>query len=401
MVCTDARLLAAGAALLASSVAAAENLDTLIPGLYGGDGITLAGADGGPFPSHAPHFLVASADSFNRLNDIISAQIGAIPFASSGAGFAFRYDEDLGTFVQVAKSFGPIYAERAETIGKGRFNANLSFTAFKYDEFLGDDLDRFMVTTLHDADTIPPDDEHSSFELDTVVINLNLDINVNALVFAGTYGITDRLDVGFLVPLADIDLRVDARAEVVKSPDNMIPVDVHTFEGGPESPSDSARGTATGLGDIVLRAKYHWLQSETNNVAAAVQVKTATGDDEDFLGTGDNTVRPLLIYSRSFGSFTPHMNLGYEFNLDDSDQNSLEYAAGFDFGAESYTLALSILGSREMSGDGIADTIVNGAFGVKWNPFGSYILTANVLVPLNDDGLRSDVISTLAFERNF
>ncbi|HWM29605.1 MAG TPA: transporter [Woeseiaceae bacterium] len=401
MVCTDARLLAAGAALLASSVAAAENLDTLIPGLYGGDGITLAGADGGPFPSHAPHFLVASADSFNRLNDIISAQIGAIPFASSGAGFAFRYDEDLGTFVQVAQSFGPIYAERAETIGKGRFNANLSFTAFKYDEFLGDDLDRFMVTTLHDADTIPPDDEHSSFELDTVVINLNLDINVNALVFAGTYGLTDRLDVGFLVPLADIDLRVDARAEVVKSPDNMIPVDVHTFEGGPESPSDSARGTATGLGDIVLRAKYHWLQSETNNVAAAVQVKTATGDDEDFLGTGDNTVRPLLIYSRSFGSFTPHMNLGYEFNLDDSDQNSLEYAAGFDFGAESYTLALSILGSREMSGDGIADTIVNGAFGVKWNPFGSYILTANVLVPLNDDGLRSDVISTLAFERNF
>ena len=401
MVCTDARLLAAGAALLASSVAAAENLDTLIPGLYGGDGITLAGADGGPFPSHAPHFLVASADSFNRLNDIISAQIGAIPFASSGAGFAFRYDEDLGTFVQVAKSFGPIYAERAETIGKGRFNANLSFTAFKYDEFLGDDLDRFMVTTLHDADTIPPDDEHSSFELDTVVINLNLDINVNALVFAGTYGLTDRLDVGFLVPFADIDLRVDARAEVVKSPDNMIPVDVHTFEGGPESPSDSARGTATGLGDIVLRAKYHWLQSETNNVAAAVQVKTATGDDEDFLGTGDNTVRPLLIYSRSFGSFTPHMNLGYEFNLDDSDQNSLEYAAGFDFGAESYTLALSILGSREMSGDGIADTIVNGAFGVKWNPFGSYILTANVLVPLNDDGLRSDVISTLAFERNF
>ena len=401
MVCTDARLLAAGAALFASSLAAAENLDTLIPGLYGGDGITLAGADGGPFPSHAPHFRVASADSFNHLNDIISAQIGAIPFASSGAGFAFRYDEDLGTFVQIAKSFGPIYAERAETIGKGRFNANLSFTAFKYDEFLGDDLDRFMVATLHDSDTIPPVDEHTSFELDTVVINLNLDINVNALVFAGTYGLTDRLDVGFLVPLADIDLRVGAQAEVVKSPDNMIPVDVHTFEGGPESPNDSASGTATGIGDIVLRAKYHWLQSETNNVAAAVQVKTATGDDEDFLGTGESTVRPLLIYSRSFGSFTPHVNLGYEFNLDDSDENSLEYAAGFDFGAESYTLALSILGSREMSGDGIADTIVNGAFGVKWNPFGNYILTANVLMPLNDDGLRSDVISTLAFERNF
>ncbi|MEX2124052.1 MAG: transporter [Woeseia sp.] len=401
MVCTVTRLIAATAALLGWSAATAEKLNTLIPGLYGGDGITLAGAEGGPFPSHAPHFLVASADTFNRLNDIISAQIGAIPFASSGAGFAFRYDEDLATFVQVAQSFGPIYAERADTIGKGRFNANLSFTGFKYDEFLGDDLDRFVVTTLHDSDTIPPDDEHTSFELDTVEINLNLDINVNALVFAGTYGVTDRLDLGFLVPLAEVDVRVNARAEVVKSPDNMIPVDVHTFEDGPEAPNDAASGTASGLGDVVLRAKYHWLESETHNVAAALQVKTATGDDADFLGTGDNTVRPLLIYSRSWGSFTPHVNIGYEFNLDDSNQNSLEYAAGFDFGAEKFTLAMSVLGSREVNGDEVADTIVNGAFGVKWNPFSSYIVTANVLVPLNDDGLRSDFISTLAFERNF
>lgn len=400
MVCTVPRFIAA-AALLVSSAATAEKLNTLIPGLYDGDGISLAGAEGGPFPSHAPHFVVGTADSFNHLNDIISAQIGAIPFASSGAGFAFRYDDDLGTFVQVAKSFGPIYAERADTIGKGRFNANLSFTAFKYDEFLGDDLDGLAVSTLHDPDAIPPFDDRTSFELDTVAINLNLDINVNALVFAGTYGLTDRLDVGFLVPFADVDMQVAAHAEVVKSPDNPIPVDVHTFEGGPESPNDNANGNATGLGDVLLRVKYHWLQSDTHNVAAALQVKTATGDEDDFLGTGDNTVRPLFIYSRLFGSFTPHVNLGYEFNLDDSEQNSLEYAAGFDFGAENYTVAMSILGSREVNGDGIADTIVNGAFGVKWNPFGSYIVTANLLVPLNDDGLRSDFIGTLAFERNF
>jgi hypothetical protein len=207
--------------------------------------------------------------------------------------------------------------------------------------------------------------------------------------------------VGFLVPVADVDVRIGAHAEVVKSPENPIPADVHTFEDGPESPDDGASGSATGLGDIVLRAKYHWLESETNNVAAALQVKTATGDEDDFLGTGESTVRPFLIYSRSFGAFTPHLNLGYEFNLDDSDQNSLEYAAGFDFGAEKFTFALSVLGSREFGGDGFADTIVNGALGVKWNPFGSYIVTANVLVPLNDDGLRSDLISTVAFERNF
>ena len=401
MFCTVPRPVVAAAACLLGSTAAAEKLNTLIPGLYGGDGITLAGVEGGPFPSHAPHFLIATEDSFNRLNDAISAQVGAIPFASAGAGFAFRYDEDLGTFVQVTESFGPVFAERADTIGKGRFNVNLSFTAFKYDEFLGDDLDDLVVRTFHDPDTTGDPDIREEFELDTVDVHLDLDVNINAFNFAGTYGVTDRLDVGFLVPVAEVDVRIGAHAEVVKSPDNPIPVDVHTFEDGPESPDDTASGSARGLGDVVLRLKYHWLESETHNLAAALQVKTATGDEDDFLGTGQTTMRPFLVYSRTFGRLTPHVNLGYEFNVDDSDQNSLEYAAGFDVGAERFTLAVSVLGSRELSGDGFADTIVNGALGVKWNPFGSYIVTANVLTPLNDDGLRSDAIGTLAFERNF
>jgi hypothetical protein len=203
------------------------------------------------------------------------------------------------------------------------------------------------------------------------------------------------------VPFSDVDMRVSARAEVVKHPENPIPVDVHTFDGGPEMSNDSANGNARGLGDVLLRAKYHMLKGEGNNLAAVVQMKTDTGDEEDFLGTGDKTVRALMIYSRTFGSFTPHLNLGYEVNLDDSKQNSLEYAAGFDVGAQKWTLAMSVLGSREISGDEIADTIVNGSVGIKWNPFGNYILTANVLMPLNNDGLRSNVITTLALERNF
>lgn len=392
---------AAVAVCLLSRAGSAADLDELIPGLYGGDGITLAGAEGGPFPSHAPHFLVESADTFNRLNDVISAQVGAIPYASAGGGFAFRYDESLGTFVQTAQSFGPVYAERADTIGKGRFNLNVSFTAFKYDEFQGTDLDHFVVEALHEPDTLPPDDERTSFELDKVLIDLNMDINVNALAITGTYGLTDRLDVGFLAPLAHLDMSIFSHASVLKSPQNMIPADIHTFEGGPESPNYRTHDSASGLGDIVLRAKYHWLQSETNNLAGALQVKLPTGDEHNFLGTGETTVRPFLVYSRSFGAFTPHVNFGCELNLDDSGQNSVEYAAGFDYGRKKLTLAMSVLGSREYDGDGIADTIVNAAVGLKWNPVQSLIVTSNLLMPLNDDGLRSKYVSTLAIERNF
>src|SRR5690606_20301311 len=154
------------------------------------------------------------------------------------------------------------------------------------------------------------------------------------------------------------------------------------------SPDDSARGSARGLGDILLRAKYHWLKSDQHNLAVALQLKSATGDEEDFLGTGEATVRPLLIYSRTFGSFTPHLNLGYEFNLDDSIQISLEYVASYDVGIVSLTFAVIMLGRRQPSGYGIRYTLVSAAASLKWNPFGNYIFTGNVLGPLNDDGLR-------------
>ena len=81
-------------------------------------------------------------------------------------------------------------------------------------------------------------------------------------------------------------------------------------------------GKATGFGDIVLRAKYLFLKDAAVDIAGAMLVKLATGDEEDFLGTGDTTVRPFLVLSRTFSDFlvrqldfTPHLNLGYEFNL--------------------------------------------------------------------------------------
>ena len=36
-----------------------------------------------------------------------------------------------------------------------------------------------------------------------------------------------------------------------------------------------------------------------------------------------------------------------------------------------------------------------------FNPFSNYIITANALFPLNDEGLRSDMMASLSIERNF
>jgi hypothetical protein len=391
-----------------SATDSAAKLRNLIPGLYGGDGITLADPPAGtPFPTHAPHFVFDTAAAITRLNDQIGAEIAVFPFSSSVGGFTFSFESALGTFVRTTETLGPLFAERASTLGRGKFSLHASFTAFRYDEFNGQDLNDLMVVARHQPDTIPPDDVRTSFELDTIRIHVDLDIRVQMLAMAAAYGLTDRLDIGILIPIVRVDMDVRARAEIVPSPDNPFPA-VHTFVGGPESPNDAASGDAIGIGDIVLRAKYHVLKSDVVDLAAAMLVKLATGDEDDFLGTGDTTIRPLVILSRTFSgfvlprlNFTPHLNFGFEWNIDRSSQNALEYVIGFDVGTRRITFAGEFLGSHELHGDGIGDNILAASVGTKWNPFGRFLLIANVQFPLNDDGLRAAWIPTVGVEYSF
>jgi len=384
---------------ISSWQAGATDLKDLIPGLYGGDGITLAPPTG-PFPSHVAHFTVDSAAAINQLNNNISAQIAVFPFPSISSGLAFEFNPDLGTFLKTPESLGPIFAERPRTVGTGKFIANLSYTSFEYNKFEGASLNDLEAVALHEANILPPADEHTSFELDALDLQINLGIKAKILALAATYGVTDKLDIGALIPYVQVDMDVHSHAQLVVSPLNPFPA-AHSF--GSESPDDAAHGSASGLGDILLQAKYHWLKTDTHNLAAAVLVKTETGDANNFLGTGDTTIRPYFIYARSFGALTPHVNLGYKVNLETSDKNAVEYALGFDYGTEKYTVAADVIGSWLTNGGGIGDNIINGALGIKWNPSfaKNLILSANALFPLNDSGLRSDLITTVAIEYGF
>lgn len=382
-----------------------RDLVDLIPGLYGGDGITLA-TTGGSI-EHAPHFTIVSASSINLLNTQIGSELGVFPFSSSGGGFTFAFNPDSGTFVRSTESLGPLFAERAPTLGRNKLNLQFAYTFYKYSEFEGNDLDNIQVIARHDTDTIGPaqggsDTGREDFELDVIRLTFDLDIRVDIFSFAATYGLTDRLDIGILVPLVRIKMDVTANAEIVESPSNS-ESGIHTFEGGPESPRDSASGTAFGLGDIVLRAKYHLVKSKLVDMSGALLIKTPSGDEDDFLGTGDLTIRPFFILSNTyFKKFTPHINVGYEFNLDDGKRNALEYVVGFELGLfRDFTTLADVIGSYEPDGDGIGDNIVNLSVGVRWNLFARFILSANTILPLNDQGLRADVIPTLAVEYTF
>ncbi len=77
--------------------------------------------------------------------------------------------------------------------------------------------------------------------------------------------------------------------------------------------SFSSAGTATGIGDVDLRAKYEVYQGEHFGFATGVDVRLPTGDEQNLLGSGAIGVRPFGIVSYS-ARVSPHAEIGYELN---------------------------------------------------------------------------------------
>lgn len=379
---------------LCRSESSAGKLADLIPGLYGGDGISIFPPFG--FPRRVDDDPITK---INQLSEHIASEISLFPFSSSVGGFSFVFEEDLGTFVRTKEPLGPLLAERAPTLGRQRLTLNFfSFTYFKYNRFNGESLNGLQRVARLNADIIPPNDTRDLFELDTLLFKFDLDIRVRIFGLAATYGITDRLDLGIFIPFARVDMDIKSRARIRVSPETP-KTSANSFA---EPPDDAARGHAIGMGDIVLRAKYHLLKSGVVDIAGAVLSRLETGDERDFLGTGATTIRPFLVFSRTFlGRVTPHLNIGYEFNLERRDKHALRYALGFDAGTDRLTVAGDVLGSHELNGDGIGDDLVTASLGFKWNPWKKLLLSGNFQFPLNKEGLRSNLIATFGVEYAF
>ncbi len=383
------------------NVALAQDLVDLIPNLYTGDGeagITLA-PPSGPFPSHSAHFTLDSLAAVNLLNRQIGKEIRALPISSTPGGVSYRFDSELGTYSLSRRNLGPVLGQSSHTLGAGNWSFAVTATRFDYDEFNGEDIGRLRVEALHDFDIIPPNDAPDSFENDIVAVDFDIDIEVETYAFYFAYGVRDNLDLSLVVPIVSVDMNVNAVAKVeVDTVNNPFP-GAHTFTGAPDSPADSARGDETGIGDVILAAKYHHGDWNNMDLAAALVVKLDTGDEDNFQGTGSTTVQPAVYAEYEIDDlWGVHGNLGYEWDTDDSKENTLRTILGVTFGNAQVTGSLELLGRYQLNGDDVGDDKTDLGAGIKWNPGKRVIVSANAVVPLNDDGLRSDLIGAIGVE---
>ena len=374
------------------------DLKNIVTDLYGGDGIILAPPMSGP--SHAPHF---QASSLQGLDDIGSALAGTLGFASfNSVVTGFTLDLETGEPVRTTDSLGPLLAESATTLGERKLNMGFTFTRSKFNRFDGKGTGDLSFTLNHPDTNF--DGMLTGFELDVIDVAINLDITQEVYVMFATYGVTSDWDVGIVIPIVTLRARADAFATIV---DNSPGPNPHFFDTAPGSdqPQSTIYRTKTGFGDFVLRTKYNFVRDdeELPDMAIGGQIVLPTGDQDNLLGTGETRLKAILIASKAFGWFTPHVNLGYELAPGDNRLNNLNYFVGFDITLDpKWTVAFDILGRWEHSGDGVGDRIIDAAIGAKWDVDGTTLLNFYFLFPLNrDEGLRADVVWSIGVEQTF
>jgi hypothetical protein len=280
------------------------------------------------------------------------------------------------------------------------------------------------------------------FEGDLIEAALSAKVKTDTVAFFATYGATDRFDLGVAVPILRVDLDASVLATVQRLATVNIP-NIHTFVRGDATAVSNelrSQGSASGLGDVVVRAKYRLLDwAGGGGLAAATDLRLPTGDAEDLLG-GATQSKVYVVASRASERLGQHVNFGYTFSgsvgrgvseLGDLP-DEVNYAAGAEYVAHpKLTLIGDIVGRSlpdaarlsvqaktfqfvQVTGGPVMSTqfdefeprsgalnLLFGTFGAKFNPVGNLLISGSVLFPLTDGGLRNRLTTTIGIDYAF
>ncbi len=332
--------------------------------------------------------------------------------------------------MRTSTSAGPVFAERAQTLGRGRWFLGVGFTAMGFSRLRGVPLNHITLTLPH-TDVQPPGTPPNNlgdqpFELDVIDVNVAMDVSLMVASFSATYGIVDGMDLGVTVPFVRTAVSGQSLARI-----ELIGGDtLHRFGGTGANPvltsASSVNGTASGLGDIEGRLKINLAQTERLGVAFLGVARFPTGDDNNLIGAGRFSGRALGVISGRFGPFNPHVNLGVTVRDTPLQNATFETNAGFDHLVSPHvTMAVDLLGSWEVGTPKVQvprpvvyqspvvhtlavtdipsrhDDFMSLALGFKFVTTRGLQIVTNTLFPLRDAGLQPSVVWTVGLEHNF
>jgi hypothetical protein len=385
-----------------------------------------AGTDHGEH--YNPAAAAGGANLISFLTNAIGVSIANIPLsAASGGAIWGRSPEGLP--VRTATSSGPIFAERGNTLGRGRVLFSANFNQLDYRSLRGTPLSDLVFSFSH-QDTDSDGLGNPVFESDIIEMRTSMSVAVTAITPVLSYGLTDRIDVSVAVPFIRASLSGVSEAQIVPF-SNPTPHHFGTEANPLLRATSETSGSATGIGDVAVRAKAALVATDEAAFAVLGDVRLATGKEEDFLGAGGTTFSVLGIGSLRRGAFSPHINAGYIHRGGEYQTDAILATVGFDhLMGSNATLAVDIITSWQVGENKltfpapiVVDALVGNAnstrvvrptnltdrrddlalasIGTKLGIGTGINLIANALVPLRQGGLQPNFGWTMGFEYSF
>ena len=334
----------------------------------------------------------ATRDTMSRL---LLVELSTLPVSSASPGFVYRLNPTLGTPERASESFGPFFTERSLTTGAGRVTLGAAYTTRRFTTLDGEDLDDGTFVTSGNQFR----DEPRPFDVETLALSLES----RTLALTGTVGVSDRVDIGVVVPLVSLDLEGQR---------------VNTYRGSSVVQA-TADATASGVGDVALRGKVRILGARGTGLGGLVEVRLPTGRSEDLLGSGESSIFAGLVGSGETGALSVHGTAGLtRGGLSDE----LHYRGALTVNASRHvTVVGELIGRRideagrvtltrvphpsiigvdtlRLLPDGTSTHSAFAVLGAKWNVARTLLLGAHVSLPLTDAGLRPDRVVVVGLE---
>ena len=324
----------------------------------------------------------------------------SVPIASSSSGFLYRLNPQLGTVERATDTFGGYFVERALTAGHGRASFGVSASTSSFDRLDGEDLRSGTLLTV----AAQLRDEAAPFDSET----LTLKVRSSSMTAYATVGITDRFEIGGVVPLVRLTLE-GLRVSVTRG---------ETFL------EASGSATASGIADIAVRAKYTLTTGRSGGAAIAAEWRLPTGNADNLLGAGNAAVRIIGIGSLERGPLMLSGNTGI---VRGGEGISDEFNVG---GAAAIAVHPRLSLTAEIVARNVADLrpivystqphptivgadtirldagepgrlIAGGITGFKWNPTSTIVIGANLRWNFTTAGLTAPVTPSIALEYGF
>jgi hypothetical protein len=337
----------------------------------------------------------AAAEVRDTVSGLLRQELTRLPVSSSAGGFTYRLNPRLGTIERSSDNFGPFFTERTLTAGASRASFGLNYQDASFTTLDGRNLgDGTLVATASKFR-----EESQPFDVETLSLRIRAS-TVTALI---NYGVLDRLDVGMAVPFVTVEFSGER---------------IDTYRGRP-FPQARASASASGVGDVAIRTKYHLLRSAAGGLALGAEIRVPTGRSEDLLGAGTAALKSLVIGSFDRGPVAWHANLGYSAG---GLSNEFDYGGAVTVAAAPRLTCVAEIAGRHANSLGTltqttspnpgipgVETIRLASLrqgtehavaiaGVKWNPSATWLVSANVVRALTTTGLSAAWIPTVSLD---